>query len=380
METFASASLSLILTAAISLVLIALFSALERAFKVYSKILYEVDKKQEKRYALIMEQLLDHEWELFQSLKMASNLLLVVFGVATALIFSNIITGVVIAFIALLLIAKLLPMAVATLNSSFFLQYFIYIAKGAYTIFSPFVGKEPLNDSSPEKEESNDMVIFQNALNFSEVKVKECMIPRTEICAVAQDASVEEVLNQFAESKYSRIIVYSDNIDKITGYIHSKDLFSGARPIKEIIREIDFVQEEMEAQALLAILIKSRRSIAVVKDEYGGTAGIVTMEDLIEEIFGEISDELDREELPEKKISKNKYIFSGRLEIKYLNKTYDLDIPENDDYETLGGFITWFHENIPAEGELLKYENFEFSILKTGSNRVESVVLTIVEE
>lgn len=380
METFASPPLSLIITAAISLILLALIAALERSLKVYSKIRYEVDKKQEKRYALVMEELLEQEWELFQALKITSNLLLVIFGVCASLFFSNIITGVILAFIVILLIAKLLPMAVATINSSFFLEFFIYVAKGAYMLFSPFVGKEPLNDSSPEKEESSDMVIFQNALNFSEVKVKECMIPRTEICAVAQDAPVEEVLNQFAESKYSRILVYAENIDKITGYIHSKDLFSGARPIKEIIREIDFVQEEMEAQALLAILIKNRRSIAVVKDEYGGTAGIVTMEDLIEEIFGEISDELDREELPEKQISKNKFIFSGRLEIKYLNKTYDLDFPENDHYETLGGFVTWFHENIPEEGELLKYENFEFSILKTGSNRVESVVLTIVEE
>lgn len=380
MENFASASLLLIISASLSLLLMALFAALERSFTAYSKIRFEVDKKQERKYALIMEELLDNHWELMQSLKIASNLLLVLFGVSCALIFTNLFVGVAIALVSVLLLAKLLPMAVATVNSDFFLEYFIYLAKGAYVIFSPFTEKEPAIDYLQEKEESKDMVIFQNALNFSEVKVKECMIPRTEICAVSQDASVEEVLAQFAESKYSRILVFSDSIDKITGYIHSKDLFSGARPIKEIIREIDFVQEEMEAQDLLATLIKGKRSIAVVKDEYGGTAGIVTMEDLIEEIFGEISDELDREELPEKQISNNEYIFSGRLEIKYLNKTYDLDIPEHEDYETLGGFITWFHENIPAEGELLKYENFEFSILKTGSNRVESVVLTIVEE
>ncbi len=380
MENFALASLSLIITASITLLLMALFAALERSFTAYSKIRYEVDKKQERKYALIMEELLDNQWELMQSLKIASNLLLVIFGASCALIFTNLFVGVAIAFVSVLLLAKLLPMAVATVNSDFFLEYFIYLAKGAYVIFSPFTEKKPTIDYLQEKEESKDMVIFQNALNFSEVKVKESMIPRTEICAVSQDASVEEVLAQFAESKYSRILVFSDNIDKITGYIHSKDLFSGARPIKEIIREIDFVQEEMEAQDLLATLIKGKRSIAVVKDEYGGTAGIVTMEDLIEEIFGEISDELDREELPERQISSNEYIFSGRLEIKYLNKTYDLDIPEHEDYETLGGFITWFHENIPAEGELLKYENFEFSILKTGSNRVESVVLTIVEE
>jgi CBS domain containing-hemolysin-like protein len=370
----------IIAIALFSLLILSLFYALERAFESYSKLRYELDKKQEKRYALVMEDLLEKEYQLRGSLKIAVNLFLIVFGVACALIFNDMIVGVAVAVVSVLLVARLIPSLVATLNSAFVLQYFIYLAKGATAFFSPFLGREP--ERAPrtvEKEENNDVVILQNALNFSEVKVKECMIPRTEICAVPEDSSKNHVLDQFADSKYSRILVYRENIDKITGYVHSKDLFTGDKKLKEIIREIDYVSEETDAQTLLAMLIKNRRSIAVVNDEYGGTAGIVTLEDLIEEIFGEISDELDREELPEKKLSDTEYIFSGRLEIKYLNREYDLDIPESDDYETLGGFITWFNENIPEEGESLKYSNFEFSILKTASNRVESVVLKIEE-
>lgn len=380
METILHVSPYLAIIAVVSLLLLALLTALEKAFEGYSRIRYEVDKKQEKKYALVMEELLEHDGELTLSLRSAFNILLVVFGVTCALIFPGFFTGLAVALILVLLLAKLLPSYLASVNPLFVLSYFVFVAKGVHRLFSPFTGKLPDVPHQPEKEESSEITILQNALNFSEVKVRECMIPRTEICAVSQDISNEELLAQFAESKYSRILVYNGSIDKIVGYVHSKDLFAGGHPISGIIRNIDYVTEEMEAQELLSLLIKNKRSIAVVNDEYGGTAGIVTLEDLIEEIFGEISDELDKEELAERQISDTEFIFSGRLEIKYLNKSYDLDIPESDDYETLGGFITWFNENIPAQGETLSYGNFEFSILKTHSNRVESVALRIVEE
>ncbi len=311
----------IIAIALFALIMLSLLYALERAFESYSKLRYELDKKQEKRYALVMENLLEKEYQLRGSLQIAVNLFLIVFGVTCALIFNDIFIGIVVAVLSVLVSARLIPSLVATINSTLILQYFIYLAKGVTAFFSPFLGREPERaPRTTDKEENNDVVILQNALNFSEVKVKECMIPRTEICAVSEDSSKEQVLDQFADSKYSRILVYRENIDKITGYVHSKDLFTGDKKLKALIREIDFVSEETDAQSLLAMLIKNKRSIAVVNDEYGGTAGIVTLEDLIEEIFGEISDELDREELPEKKISDSEYIFSGRLEIKYLNR------------------------------------------------------------
>ncbi len=369
----------LIAAAVVALFLMAIMTALERAFASVGGLRFELDKKQGRKYALITEELLEREPQLISSLRLAYSLLLIIFAISAALLFSNIMTGVIVSLILVVLISKIIPIAVATINAEFVSEKFVYVAIIVMFLFSPFV-KRSAKGTAEIKEEDEEMMIFQNALNFPDVKVKECMIPRTEICSIRDSASNEELLTLFADSKYSRIIVYSDNIDKITGYIHSKDLFAGGKPMGELIRKIDFVSEEMEAQKLLKSMIKNKRSIAVVKDEYGGTAGIVTLEDLIEEIFGEISDELDKDEYSEKKISDNEYIFPARMEIKYLNKTYDLDIPESDDYETLGGFITWFHENIPVEGEVLRYRNFEITILKTSSIRLESVGLRIVEE
>jgi len=369
----------LIAAAVVALFLMAIMTALERAFASVGGLRFELDKKQGRKYALITEELLERESQLISSLRLAYSLLLIIFAISAALLFSNIITGVIVSLILVVLISKIIPIAVATINAEFVSEKFVYVAIIVMFLFSPFV-KRSAKGTAEIKEEDEEMMIFQNALNFPDVKVKECMIPRTEICSIRDSASNEELLTLFADSKYSRIIVYSDNIDKITGYIHSKDLFAGGKPMGELIRKIDFVSEEMEAQKLLKSMIKNKRSIAVVKDEYGGTAGIVTLEDLIEEIFGEISDELDKDEYSEKRISDNEYIFPARMEIKYLNKTYDLDIPESDDYETLGGFITWFHENIPVEGEVLRYRNFEITILKTSSIRLESVGLRIVEE
>ena len=369
----------LVSAAVIALFIMAIMTALERAFIAIGGLRFELDKKQGRRYALITEELLEKEPQLISSLRLAYSLFLVVFGISAALLFSNILTGIIVSFIIVVVFSKIIPMAVATINAEFVAEKLVYVAKIVLFLFSPFVRKSA-KGITENKEEDEEMVIFQNALNFPDVKVKECMIPRTEICSVKDSASNEELLTLFADSKYSRIIVYNENIDKITGYIHSKDLFAGGKPMSELIRKIDFVSEELEAQKLLKNMIKNKRSIAVVKDEYGGTAGIVTLEDLIEEIFGEISDELDKDEFSEKKISDNEFIFPARMEIKYLNKTYDLDIPESDDYETLGGFITWFHENIPVEGELLRYRNFEITILKTSSIRLESVGLRIVED
>lgn len=369
----------LIAAAVVALFLMAIMTALERAFASVGGLRFELDKKQGRKYALITEELLEREPQLISSLRLAYSLMLIIFAISAALLFSNIITGVIVSLILVVLISKIIPIAVATINAEFVSEKFVYVAIIVMFLFSPFV-KRSAKGTAEIKEEDEEMMIFQNALNFPDVKVKECMIPRTEICSIRDSASNEELLTLFADSKYSRIIVYSDNIDKITGYIHSKDLFAGGKPMGELIRKIDFVSEEMEAQKLLKSMIKNKRSIAVVKDEYGGTAGIVTLEDLIEEIFGEISDELDKDEYSEKRISDNEYIFPARMEIKYLNKTYDLDIPESDDYETLGGFITWFHENIPVEGEVLRYRNFEITILKTSSIRLESVGLRIVEE
>lgn len=234
-------------------------------------------------------------------------------------------------------------------------------------------------DEEEEYEFSNDDIdIFKNALKLSTVKMRECMVPRTELAAIEIDDSVEELLRLFIDTGYSRIMVYKENVDNIVGYVHSKDLFAAkCNSIGEVLRQIDFVDEEMSAQSLLATFTANRKSVAVVRDEYGGTAGIVTLEDLIEEIFGDIDDELDKEEYVEKMISEKEYVFSARLEVEELNKKYNLGLPDNDAYETLGGLIVYHAEHIPKEKEIITIDSFSFTILKCDKNRVDKVLLKI---
>ena len=241
------------------------------------------------------------------------------------------------------------------------------------------LSNEVTSTQEQENERLNEMVIFQNALNFSSVKLRECLIPRTEVAAVEVDDSIDELIDLFVEQGYSRIMVYKDTIDKIIGYVHSKDLLKDkSKTIRELLRSVVYVSEEMSAQTLLAYLTKHRKSVAVVRDEYGGTGGIVTLEDLIEEIFGNIDDELDAEEFVAKKISENEYVLSARLEVKEVNRKFDLDLPESDDYETIAGLITFYNEAIPKEKEILQFGLFSFQILKTNKKRIETVNLKVL--
>ena len=241
------------------------------------------------------------------------------------------------------------------------------------------LSNEVTSTQEQENERLNEMVIFQNALNFSSVKLRECLIPRTEVAAVEVDDSIDELIDLFVEQGYSRIMVYKDTIDKIIGYVHSKDLLKDkSKTIRELLRSVVYVSEEMSAQTLLAYLTKHRKSVAGVRDEYGGTGGIVTLEDLIEEIFGNIDDELDAEEFVAKKISENEYVLSARLEVKEVNRKFDLDLPESDDYETIAGLITFYNEAIPKEKEILQFGLFSFQILKTNKKRIETVNLKVL--
>lgn len=229
------------------------------------------------------------------------------------------------------------------------------------------------NQASDEEENPDvDAQIFKNALEFSEVKVKECMIPRTEIKALEINQSVGDVREKFIESGHSKLIIYRENIDNIVGYIHLIDLFDEPENISEKIRSCPFITESMFATELLRTFIEKRKSLGVVLDEFGGTAGIVTVEDLIEEIFGEIEDEHDHEALTEKKLSPYEYLFSGRLEVDYLNEKYQLSLPEGD-YETLAGLTLQVLEKIPEENEVFYYKGFEFTIHSVEQTKVDEI-------
>ena len=220
-----------------------------------------------------------------------------------------------------------------------------------------------------------EIQIFQNALDFSKVKARECMVPRNEIVAMDISEDINKLTNKFVETGFSKILIYRDNIDQIIGYTHSYELFKQPTNIKSILLPVALVPETMTANDILNLFIKERKSIALVIDEFGGTSGLLTIEDIIEEIFGEIQDEHDLIDYEETQVSENEFVFSGRHEIDYLNEKYNLKLPESDDYETLSGLIVNHCESIPKPNEQIKLGSCVLQILKVDQTRVETVKL-----
>lgn len=419
-----------IVIAVLALIFSAFFSGYEISFLSGNKLKIELDRKQGRRYARLMDRFIKAPELVISTLLVGNNVAIVIYGMAAAKILDPVIEKYVtasvggilaietiVATLIVLITAEFLPKALSRLNPNgvfsslywlFLLFYYLFypltymtnrLSNKVLKVFGVKAGThqedhifdksdlmdlstEVANDDEQDDEPSNDMVIFQNALNFSSVKVRECMIPRTEVAAVDVQDSLDELSAMFVEQGYSRIMVYRENIDDIIGYVHSKDLFKEmdgqVESIAELVRTVTYVSEEMSAQTLLAYFTKNRSSIAVVRDEYGGTSGIVTLEDLIEEIFGDINDELDKEEFIEKQISEDEYLFSARLEVEDLNRKYDLELPESDEYETLAGLIMFYDEDIPAEKEVVQVGKYSFTIEKKAKNRIETVSVRVL--
>lgn len=238
-----------------------------------------------------------------------------------------------------------------------------------------------IQEGQEEREDiDSEIQIFKNALGFSDVKVRECMIPRTEITAMEIESSIEMLKDKFIETGLSKILIFRDSIDNIIGYAHSKELFKKPDSIKSVLLPVSIVPEVMSANELLKKSLKERRSIAVVVDEFGGTSGILTIEDIIEEIFGEIEDEHDKEEHTENELGENVFQFSARIEIDYINEKYKLKLPESQEYETLGGFIINIHESIPKKDEIIHSENFVFTINKVSENKIELITIELISK
>ena len=414
----------------LALLFSAFFSGYEIAFLQGNKLKVELDRKQGRKYARVMDRFIKNPEELISCLLVGNNVAIVIYGMAIAKILDPLIAkyitssvggilaiDTIVATLIVLITAEFLPKALSRLNPNGIFSSLYWLFIFFYWIFYPitfitnklsgrimglfgikdnggsgkvifdksdlmYLSSEISGDSDDENEHANDMVIFQNALNFSSVKIRECMVPRTEVTALDVQDSIEELSALFVEQGYSRILVYRENIDDIIGYVHSKDLLKEGdkRNIAELLRTVTYVSEEMSAQTLLAYFTKNRQSLAVVRDEYGGTSGIVTLEDLIEEIFGDINDELDAEEFTEKRISDTEFIFSARLEVEEINRKFDLDLPESDEYETLAGLIMYHNENIPKEKEVLEFGKYSYTILKTTSNRIETVDVKVLEK
>lgn len=407
-----------ILIIVLSLLFSAFFSGMEIAYVSANKIHIEIEKKQNNFLATVLKKITKRPSKFIATMLVGNNIALVVYGffMGDVLMRAIPIDGIaglliqtVISTIVILITAEFLPKVFSQIYANQLVKIFALPAYMFYVLFSvisEFIiwisdlvlkvffktegdavqlsfSKVELGNYITEQMESfeqrdeldTEIQIFQNALEFSEVKAREVMIPRTEIIAVDIETTPKELGKIFTETGLSKILVYKDNIDDIMGYVHSFELFKNPSTIKKVLMPVVFVPETIWAKDVLNILTRKRKSIAVVIDEYGGTAGLITVEDIIEELFGEIEDEHDSVELIEEELAPDHYKFSARLEVDYLNEEYKFDLPEGENYETLGGLIVNFTEEIPEQNETVEIDGYSFKILEVSSTKIELVEL-----
>ncbi|MFN5147744.1 MAG: hemolysin family protein [Flavobacteriia bacterium] len=403
----------------LSLVFCAFFSGMEIAFLSSSRLKVELEKSKRTPTGRILNVFYKKESFFIALLLLANIIALVIFGVNTADLLDPVISAygikqpyavlliqTVIASLLILVLAEFLPKVFVQINPNGFLRFsapamfviyvLLFIPTQFVMAFSTLVLRllktersrtekvfskvdlehyvQDLSSRIKEEEElGNEMEILQNALDFSNIKARDCMIPRTDIVALDVDEEITILRQTFIDKGLSKILIYRDSVDHIIGYVHSHEMFKMPSSIKQVLLPITFVPSAMAGNELLELFSKQTGNLAVVVDEYGGTAGLVTLEDVIEEIFGEIRDEHDKEEGLEEKINDNEYRFSARLDIDYLNETYHLELPESDEYETLGGLIIHELESIPEAGKLIEFEGLTISIDEVSDRRIEIV-------
>lgn len=398
---------------------------MEIAFVSANKLRIELDKKQGIFASRIVRIFINNQGQYISTMLVGNNIALVIYGILMAAIldpviieFTNsgmliLLIQTIISTLIILVTAEFLPKTLFRINPNKILNFFSVPVLLIYYLLYPIskltiwissfllklvlkvnineeqeqtaFGKVDLDHmidaSKPEIETKDDIEhdikLFQNALDFSKIKLRECVVPRTELIALEIESSIDKLKQKFIETGLSKILVYKETIDNIIGYVQSPDLFHNPKSINSMIKSLTIVPETMPANKLLNIFLKKHKSIALIVDEFGGTAGIVTIEDIMEEIFGEIEDEHDSVELQETKISENEYIFSGRLEIDYLNEKYHIEIPESEEYETIAGFILFNYEQIPNENDKINIAPFEFEILKVDNPRIELIKVVI---
>jgi CBS domain containing-hemolysin-like protein len=418
-----------------SLLLSAFFSGMEIAYVSSNKIHIEIEKKQEGLLAKILAKLTAKPSKFIATMLIGNNIALVIYGLfmgdllmnwflsllPTSSVFINymlsdlsLLSQTIISTIVILITAEFLPKVFFQIYSNTLIKALAlpaYIFYVLFTLVSDFVMwisdtvlrwffktegdqiqlaftkvelgnyiSEQMESVEEHEEVDSEIQIFQNALEFSEVKAREVMVPRTEIIAVEINESIKTLNALFTDTGCTKILVYKETIDDILGYVHSFELFKKPKTIKSAMLPVEFIPETVLIKDVLNVLTKKHKSIAVVLDEYGGTSGIMTVEDIVEELFGEIEDEHDTVDLIEEKIEDDTYNLSARLEVDYINETYKLNLPENENYETLGGLIVNHTEEIPEQNEIVIIENFQFSILEVSTTKIDLVELKILEE
>lgn len=408
-----------ILLILITLLFSAFFSGMEIAFVTSNKLRLQMDMQKETLASSILSIFYAHPDRYISTILVGNNIALVIYGMQMAELLEPFLetflpnaalVGVGQTFVStviILITGEFLPKMIFRINSNGWLRFFavplllFYILLYPISIFMSWlsemlmrlfrvpvgktdqylVGRVDLDRlihesiETAEEEVENDIKFFQNALDLSKVKLRNCIVPRTEIEAVEYDCSVEELRERFVETGYSKLLVYQNNIDNIVGYVHSNELFTKPERWQSQIILAPIVPETMAANKLMNMLLLKKKSIAVVVDEFGGTAGIVTLEDIVEEIFGEIEDEHDTPEYVEKQISDHEYIFSGRLEIDYLNETFDLSLMVSEDYLTLAGLVLHVYQGFPQVGEQIKLDGYTLKIIKATKNKIELIKL-----
>ncbi|WP_293894096.1 hemolysin family protein [Flavobacterium sp.] len=410
------------------LILSAFFSGMEIAFVSSNKIYLEIEKKQDDFISKILTKLTQKPSKFIATMLVGNNISMVVYGFFMGDLlmrwfvrigcefsdFSNLLLQTTISTLIVLMTSEFLPKVFFQIYANTFIKFFALPAYFFYKLFyyissfliwiSDFVLRkffktegdqinlsfskvelgnfisEQMNAVQDHETVDSEIQIFQNALEFSGVKAREIMTPRTELVAVDLYSSVVDLRELFINTGYSKILVYIDTLDDIVGYVHSFELFKKPRNIKSIMTSVEFVPETILIKDAMDLLTKKRKSVAVVLDEYGGTSGIVTTEDIVEELFGEIEDEHDsEEELIENKVDDSNFVFSSRLDVEYLNETYKFNIPEGDSYETLGGFIVDFCKEIPQKGTQITIGNFVFVIEGATNKKIELVKMTLLD-
>ena len=414
----------------ICLMLSAFFSGMEIAFVSSNKIYLEIEKQQSGINARLLSFITKNPSRFIATMLVGNNISLVIYGIFIGdrilqMMFPGTLQGLsfsikiiliqtLISTVIILITAEFLPKVIFQQFSNIFMKVLAFPTAVFYFIFSPITAmimwisdlilikffriegdqiqftfskielgnyiEEQLESTKDLENVDSEIQIFQNALDFSEVKAREAMVPRTEIVAAENTESMIEIKKLFTSSGLSKIPVFTESIDNIHGYVHAFEMFKKPDDLKKILLPVAFVTETMKISEVLKLLTKQRKSIAVVLDEYGGTSGIITVEDIIEELFGEIEDEHDNIAHFEKKLEPNLFEFSARLEVDYINQNYGTSLPENEFYETLGGLIVYLKEEIPPKGTKVVLENFEFEIKEVSSTKIERVLLKINPE
>ena len=417
-------SISLIIGIIVTMVFSAFFSGMEIAFVTSNRMLAEMDKEKNGLSQRLLSVFYHHPNNFVSTMLVGNNIALVIYGILIAKFFDNtIFRGMEAAFtvpadtilstIIVLFTGEFLPKTLFKSNPNRLLTVFAIPAYVCYVVLWPiskfatslsrmllrvigvrmskesvdeaftkvdldYLVQSSIDNAKSEDDIEDEVKIFQNALDFTDTKVRDCMVPRTEINAVDTDnCSIDDLKQKFIESGNSKLIVYESDIDHIIGYIHSSELFKNPVNWRDGIRTMPFVPETMAASKLMQIFLQQKKSLGVVVDEFGGTSGIVSLEDIVEEIFGEIEDEHDNAKYIAKKTSDGEFILSARLEIDKVNDRFDLDLPESDEYMTVGGLILHYYQSFPKLNEIVKVGRFEFKIIKNTMTKIELVRLKV---